>query len=354
MDHQNGEPPGQNAIGGGPRVVARARSGAILARQPRGRENPMKRSLHGLIADGVVGGVLAGLVVALWFLAVDSLAGRPFHTPAALASALTRQEIGPPTFRLVTAYSVLHFGVFAVLGVAVAGAMAALRTPPRLLFGVLFGLVAQEVAFYAGLFLSDASRVAVVPWPHVVTANVLMGYLHRAARDQHPFGLSALRGHPLLTQGLITGLVGAGVVALWFFALDVAAGHPLRTPAALGAALLFGASNVAAIDMTFGLVAAYSVVHVAAFVMAGALFVAIAEQIERTPALILIALMGMIVLDAVVGATLALGAQWVLGTVGVWSVLVANALGVCAMGWYVWATDPLLRRRLREEVQVHV
>src|SRR5207302_426247 len=134
--------------------------------------------------------------------------------------------------------------------------------------------------------------------PHVVTANVLsgfvlMGYLHRAARDQHPFGLSALRGHPLLTQGLITGLVGAGVVALWFFALDVAAGHPLRTPAALGAALLFG-------------------------------------------------------------ATLALGAQWVLGTLGVWSVLVANVLAVCAMGWYVWATHPLLRRRLHEEVQVHV
>src|SRR2546422_7325836 len=160
MDHQNGEPPGQNAIAGGSHVVARARPGAILAREPRGRDNPMKRSLHGLIADGVVGGILAGLVVALWFLAVDSLAGRPFHTPAALASALTRQEIGPPTFRLVTAYSVLHFGVFAVLGVVVAGAMAALRTPPRLLFGVLFGLVAQEVAFYAGLFLSDASRVA--------------------------------------------------------------------------------------------------------------------------------------------------------------------------------------------------
>jgi hypothetical protein len=181
-----------------------------------------------------------------------------------------------------------------------------------------------------------------------------MGYLHRAARDQHPFGLSALRGHPLLTQGLITGLVGAGVVALWFFAVDVAAGHPLRTPAALGAALLFGASNVAAIEMTFGLVAAYSVVHVAAFVMAGALFVAIAEQIERTPALILLALMGMIVLDAVVGATLALGAQWVLGTLGVWSMLVANVLAVCAMGWYVWATHPVLRRRLHEEVQVHV
>src|SRR5881296_3778571 len=333
MDHQNGEPPGQNAIAGGSRVVARARPGAILAREPRGRENPMKRSLHALIADGVVGGVLAGLVVALWFLAVDSLAGRPFHTPAALAGALTRQAIGPPTFRLVAAYSVVHFGVFAVLGIAMAGAIAALRTPPRLLFGVLFGLVAQEIAFYGGLFLSDASRVAVVPWPHVVAANVLSGfvlmwYLHRAARDQHPFGLSALRGHPLLTQGLITGLVGAGVVALWFFALDVAAGHPLRTPAALGAALLFGASNVAAIDMTFGLVAAYSVVHVAAFVMAGALFVAIAEQIERTPALMLVALMAMIVLDAVVGATLAPGLNVLTGETGAGKSMLVDALAL--------------------------
>src|SRR5256886_10001612 len=84
------------------------------------------------------------------------------------------------------------------------------------------------------------------------------------------------------------------------------------------------------------------------------LFVAIAEQIERTRALIVVVLMGMIVLDAVVGATLALGAQWVLGTLGVWSMLVANVLAVCAMGWYVWATHPLLRRRLHEEVQVHV
>ena len=129
----------------------------------------MKRSIHHLIADGVVGGLLAGLVVALWFLVVDSVAGRPFHTPAALAGALTRQPIGPPTFRLVAAYSVVHFAVFALLGIGVAGAIAVLRTPPRLLFGVLFGLVAQELAFYAGLLLRDASRVAIVPWPRGIS-----------------------------------------------------------------------------------------------------------------------------------------------------------------------------------------
>jgi len=319
----------------------------------------MKRSLHAVLADGVVGGLLAGLVVALWFLVVDFVAGQPFHTPAVLAGALAGQDVVAPTFRLVAAYSLIHFGVFALLGVAMAAALAVLGTPPRLLLGVVFGLVAQELVFYAGLSLSGASRVAVVPWPHAVAANVLSGfllmaYLHRAARDQHPLGLAALKGHRLLAQGLVTGLIGAGTVALWFFALDVAAGQPLRTPAALGAALLFGASNVAAVQVNVGIVMAYTVVHVTAFAVAGIVFVAIAEQLERTPGLVLLVAMAMIVLEAVVVSAMALGAQWVLGALGVWEVVAANVLAVGAMGWYVWATHPLLQRRLREQVQVQV
>src|SRR5207302_11389467 len=168
---------------------------------------------------------------------------------------------------------------------------------------------------------------------NVLSGFVLMGYLHRAARDQHPFGLSALRGHPLLTQGLITGLVGAGVVALWFFALDVAAGQPLRTPAALGAALLFGASNVAAVQVNVGIVMAYPMVRLTALALAGIVFVAIAEQLERTPGLVLLVAMAMIVLEAVVVSAMALGAQWVLGALGVWEVVAANVLAVGAMGW---------------------
>ena len=40
---------------------------------------------------------------------------------------------------------------------------------------------------------------------------------------------------------------------------------------------------------------------------------------------------------------LALGADWVLGAVGVWSVLTANLLAVLSMAWYVWRTHPTLR-----------
>src|SRR6266542_1371991 len=312
----------------------------------------MRRAVNERIAHGAVGGLLAGLTVALWFLVFDSLAGRPLHTPAVLAGVLPRQEVATPTFRLVASYTVVHVCVFALLGVAMAGAVGALRLQPRLLLGVVFGLAAQELIFYSGLLLSGASRVAVVPWPHVVAANllsgfVLMAYLHLAARDARPFGLGALKGHPLLARGIVTGMIGAGVVAVWFFALDVAAGHPLRTPAALGAALLFGASNVDAILPNPGLVAAYTVVHVAAFAAAGILFVAVAEQIERTPALILLVALSAIVLEAVAVAALALDAQWVLGALGVWSVLVANVLAVGAMAWQVWRTHPTLQRRLR-------
>src|SRR3989449_10278236 len=82
----------------------------------------------------------------------------------------------------------------------------------------------------------------------------------------------------------------------------------------------------------FRSVAAYTAVHVAAFVVAGTVFVAVAEQIERAPVLIVLIAMAMIVLEAVVVAMLALGAQWVLGTLGIWSVLVANVLAVSAMG----------------------
>jgi len=148
----------------------------------------MRRPVQAVIVQGVTGGVLAGLVVAFWFLVVDALAGHPFRTPALLAGVLLNREFPQATFRLVSAYTVLHFGVFALLGVVMARVSAAFAAPPRLLLGAVFGLVLQEIVFYSGLSLSGVPRLDVVPWPHVIGANiasglVLMAYLHRAERD---------------------------------------------------------------------------------------------------------------------------------------------------------------------------
>src|SRR5216683_1849910 len=303
----------------------------------------MRRPVQAVIVQGVMGGILAGLVVALWFLVVDVLVGLLLH-----------REFPQATFRLVAAYSVLHFGVFALLGVAMAWVSAALAAPPRVLLGVVFGLVLQEVVFYTGLVLSGAPRLDVIPWPHVFGANIasgliLMSYLHRAERDPRPFGLGILQQRPVVMRGLVTGLIGAVAVAVWFFVRDLAAGVPLHTPAALGSALLLGAAGPADVSVSLGLVATYTVVHVAAFVVAGVVLVALAEQVERVPTMAFLVVLTFIVLEALVVATLAVAAEWVLGTIGWWSVAVGNLLAVLAMGWQVWRTHPILQRRLFHE-----
>jgi hypothetical protein len=319
----------------------------------------MRRPAQAVIVHGVIGGLLAGLVVALWFLVTDTVAGHPFRTPALLAGVLLNHEFSQVTARLVLVYTVLHFGVFAILGVGMAWLSAAFTAPPRLLLSLVFGVLLQEVTFYVGLLLLHASHLGVIAWPHVVGANiaaglVLMGYLHYAERDPRPIRITALRDHPVVGRGAINGLIGAAVVAVWFFVLDFVTGNPFRTPAALGSALLLGASGPGEVVATFGLVAVYTVVHVAAFVVAGIVFVALAEQVERVPAMALLVLLTAILLEGLFLATIGVGAQWVLGTVGWLSVAVANALAVIAMGWQVWRTHPTLQRRMLEHPQLRV
>jgi hypothetical protein len=146
-------------------------------------------------------------------------------------------------------------------------------------------------------------------------------------------------------RGAVAGLLGAAAVAAWFLAIDVVAGHPFRTPAALGQALLYGGRGPShSVDIDFRVVALYTVVHVVAFIIAGVIFAFIAEQLERRPSFVLLAAMTVIVLEAVAVVNLAYGAQW--GGIDIWSIIVANVLAVAVMSWYVWRTHPTLRQRL--------
>src|SRR6266496_1187728 len=111
----------------------------MLSAAPFREVGKMRRPAQAVIVHGVAGGLLAGFVVVLWFLVADTVAGQPFRTPRLLAGMLLNQELAQVTPRLVAAYTVLHFGVFAVLGVGMAWLSAALPAPSRLLLGLLFG-----------------------------------------------------------------------------------------------------------------------------------------------------------------------------------------------------------------------
>ena len=141
-------------------------------------------------------------------------------------------------------------------------------------------------------------------------------------------------------RGLVAGLLGALAVAVWFFVLDLVAGHPLQTPAALGSSLLFGKSTI---EMSARVIIAYTVFHFLAFILAGLLFVWVTERIERRPSFMFFALLFLILGEALALANLATYAQWGLGTLGVLSVTIANFLSIAVMVWYIWATHPALR-----------
>jgi hypothetical protein len=307
----------------------------------------MQRSQSHALLHGAIGGVIAGLVVAFWFLNVDLIAGQPFETPARLAAAVIGGEHAPG-IRLVVAYTILHLGVFAALGMIAASFIRALGVSPGLLVGAVFGLVVLTGVHYGAMLITGGRVMHVLPAVHVVVANLLggmamMGYLHLATRATTPIGYGVLREHKLVASGLVTGLIGAAAVAVWFLVLDVARGQPFFTPAALGAALLLGATSQAEVQVTLPMVAAYSVLHVGAFAVIGIGVEWVAERIERAPAVLRAGVLTFVLLEALFIGVVGALSQWVLGALGYWAVAVGNLLALASMAMWVLARHPRLR-----------
>lgn len=309
----------------------------------------MGRLRRGVLAHGAIGGLLAGGVVALWFLGVDLAAGEPLRTPAELALSLVGGgevgvAVGP-----VALYSLLHFGVFAALGVAAAAFLERTGQPPGLLAGIVFGVGVLDVVLYSATLLAGAEIVELLPTLHVLAANLVAGmaymlYLNRAAWREHPVGLEVLDPYPGFRRGLAAGLLGAAAVAVWFFALDLAAGRPYFTPAALGSALFLGATRPEEVRLSLGIVAAYTTVHLCAFLLVGLLFEWVAGTVERTPALWIVFALGFIVMEAVFVPAAGLAGAWVMRELSWWAVGIGNLVSVAVMGWWTWRGHPSLRR----------
>lgn len=312
------------------------------------------RHVSPAVIHGLVGGMVAGAVVALWFFLVDQFASQPFRTPTLLAGVLVGGEVGGPTFQLLATYTVLHFGVFAVLGTATAVLLETTGAVAGLLMGLVFGFGVLNTVHYGSLLVADASVLTVLPVAHVVLANLaggmaLMVYLHYALHPADPIGLGVVAKYPLLAQGLGTGLIGAGAVAIWFFVLDVGTARPFYTPAALGSALFAGATSPAEVQVSWATIGAYTVVHLAAFAVVGVAFTWVAARLEQTPNLWLLAFMAFIVLEGLFVAAAGTVSAWVLGAIGWWAVAVGNLAAVGAMAKWILAARPQLRKRLLEE-----
>jgi hypothetical protein len=156
---------------------------------------------------------------------------------------------------------------------------------------------------------------------------------------------------PLVREGVIAGIIGASVIAVWFFFVDLIAGQMFFTPTTLGRGMLSIFGPVPASQSSVFLVFAYSVFHYAAFIMLGLIAAMIVSLANREPSILL----GFVVLFAAIEvgfyAFVGLLQQATpLGSLAWYNVMIGNLLAAAAMGMYLLRAHPVLREQFAHAI----
>jgi hypothetical protein len=101
--------------------------------------------------EGIVAGLLAAAVVAVWFLAIDAIQGEPLRTPRLLGMGLLRQ---PDPSTAIISYTIVHGIAFALFGIVGAMLIAAAERQPLFLFALVIFFTAFEVFFIGGVLIA--------------------------------------------------------------------------------------------------------------------------------------------------------------------------------------------------------
>lgn len=304
------------------------------------------------LMSGLKAGLIGATVLAVWFLLIDSINGQPFHTPAFLSSILFGLDGVERSIGLVSVYTLIHYAAFCLVGIVTAWLMGQLDTSPSLFLGVVLGFVLFDLVFYGGLVVTGVDVVLQLGWPEVLTGNILAGvgltgYLHRTLRMRSPAWIEALSRHRIIREGVVVGLVGAVIVAIWFLIVDSVRGDPFFTPGALGSAVLLRVTDASGIQVTAVTVLGYTIIHVLAFVVVGLAAAALAVQAEKVPALVLAGILILATAEAFFMGLMAVLAEWLLGTLGWASIGIGNLLAAGGMALYLWRAHPDLRTAFR-------
>ena len=168
----------------------------------------MERS--SVVRDGIVAGIIGATVVALWFLVVDVVAGRPFYTPELLGRGVLgvfgRERAGVTTsggdsvLMVVALYTAIHYLAFILVGILAAAIVRAGEREPGLLAGALILFVAIEIGFYGlSALLAESPLLGALAWYQIGLANLLAAIA---------MGTYLWRRNPALGRGLDYALGG--------------------------------------------------------------------------------------------------------------------------------------------------
>jgi hypothetical protein len=299
-----------------------------------------------VLREGIVAGLIGAAIVAVWFFVFDLARGRPFLTPGLLGAYVFYGVDTPvgvtPSIGPILGYTVLHGLAFIAFGIVAAALMAMSEREPALFVAFVVLFACFEAAFFAALGAFGESVQGALVWWAVLVGNLLatvgmLWYFFRAHRAL-PRSLVGSWGD-VLREGIVAGLIGAAVVALWFFAIDAIQGDPLRTPQLLGTALLRQPTPATA-------VLAYTAVHGLAFILFGIVSALLIAGAERQPMLVFALVILFTSFEIFFFGLVIIAASWVLDELAGWTILVGNLLAAAAMLAYYFRRHRTLAHRL--------
>jgi hypothetical protein len=156
-----------------------------------------------IVREGFIAGLIGAAAVATWFLIIDTVAGRPFFTPAMLGDALFWGQRDPTqvsiAFPTVVGYTMVHVIAFVIVGMIAAFLAYEVELFPMTLFIVIVFFAIFEFGFYVIVAILASQLLGALAWWNVAIGNGIaafgMGYylwrMHpklRAELAQHPLG----------------------------------------------------------------------------------------------------------------------------------------------------------------------
>jgi hypothetical protein len=137
----------------------------------------MAERSHSITSEGTDVGIIGGLAVAIWFLILDIIAGRPLMTPSLLGQVVLMGDSTPDTsnivFGAILLYTAFHFVVFALIGMGLVALVHWGTENPIVRYALLPVFLAFEVLFYGLLEVLSERTGELFPFWAVVMANTL-------------------------------------------------------------------------------------------------------------------------------------------------------------------------------------
>ena len=157
-----------------------AQTGATTERPSHIEESSQgSRDVTRLYQEGLIAGLVGAATVAIWFLIIDTIQGRPLYTPTVLGAALFGRGAGlpppdaGPDLGMVLMFTWVHGLAFVIVGGIVARLLAVAERQSSVGFGILMLFVLFEFGFIAVAMLFAQPVLRALAWPAILVANLL-------------------------------------------------------------------------------------------------------------------------------------------------------------------------------------